>query len=77
LKGALTCNIEFGECCVMDKKMKVKFGTIIHHSEDLLDCVHVNTWGPTNTASLENHQYFVPFIDDLFRLCWVSYKTNV
>ena len=46
LEGELTCNLEFGECCVLDK------GIVIHRSEDLLDCVHVDIWGPTKTTSL-------------------------
>ena len=32
LEGTLTYNLKFGERCVLDKKMKVKFGTVIHHS---------------------------------------------
>ena len=40
LEGASTCNLEFGEHGVLDKK-KVKFSTTIHYSEGL-DCVHVS-----------------------------------
>ena len=40
LEGASTCNMKLGEHDVLDKK-KVKFSTTIHHSEGLLDCVHV------------------------------------
>jgi len=42
LEGAFTCNLEFSECCVLDKKTKVKFGTATHRSEGFLDCVHVD-----------------------------------
>ena len=41
LEGATTCNIELGEHGVLDNK-KVKFSTTTHHSEGLLDCVHVS-----------------------------------
>jgi len=71
LKGALTCNLKFGEHCVLNKKTKLKFGTIIHYSGHLLDCVHVNIWSPTKTTSLGGHQYFISFVDDLSRCCWV------
>jgi len=40
LKDTLTCNLEFGEHCVLYKKIKVKFGTATHRSEGLFDCVH-------------------------------------
>jgi len=48
-EGALTCNLESGEHCVLDKKTKVKFGD---SSECLLDCVHVDIWDPIKTALL-------------------------
>jgi len=41
LEGAATCNLEFSEHGVLDKKT-VKFSTTTHHSEGLLDCVHVS-----------------------------------
>ena len=67
----MTCNLKFGERCVLDKKTKVKFDIIIHRSEGLLNCVHVDVWGPTKTASFGGHQYFVSFVDDLSKCCWV------
>ena len=42
LKVAMACNLEFSECCVLDKKTKVKFGIATHRSEGLLDCVHID-----------------------------------
>ena len=55
----------------MYKKMNVKFDTATHRSEGVLDCVHVDVWGPIKTALLGGHQYFVSFVDDLSRHCWV------
>ena len=42
LEGASTCNMKLGGHGVLDKKMKVKFGTSAHRSEGLLDKTHVN-----------------------------------
>jgi len=67
----LTCNLKFGEFCVLNKKTKVRFGTVIHCSGGLLDYVHVDIWGPTKTASLGGHQYLISFVDDSSRRCWV------
>ena len=69
LEDAATCNLE-GEHSVLDKK-KVKFSTTTHHSESLLDCVHVSIWGPVKTASLGGQRYFVSFIDNLCRHYWI------
>jgi len=70
LEGASTCNLKLGEHDILDKK-KMKFSTTTHHSEGLLDCVHVSIWGPAKTVSLGGHRYFVSFIDDLSRHCWI------
>ena len=37
----------------------------IHRMGGLLDSVHIDVWGPTKTASLRGHQYFISFVDDL------------
>ena len=63
--------MKLGEHSILDKKTKVKFGTVTHRSEGLFDCVHVDVWDHIKTASLGGHLYFVSFVDDLFRLCWV------
>ena len=52
---------------VLNKKMKVKFDTTTHCSEGLLDCVYISILGLTMTASLESHQYYVSFFDNLSR----------
>ena len=70
LEGASTCNMELGGH-ILDKKTKVKFNTTTHHSEGLLDCVHVSIWGPVKTASLEGHRY------SLFQLLLLLLVTQV
>ena len=69
LEGAATCNL-VGEHGVLEK-MKVKFTTSTHHSEGLLDCVHVSVWAPVKSASLRGHRYYVSFIDNLSRHYWI------
>jgi len=71
LEGAFSCNMKLGGYDILDKKTKVKFGTFTHPSEGLLDCVHVSIWRPVKTVSLEGHRYFLSFIDNLFRHCWI------
>jgi len=71
LEGALTCNLKFGGHDFLDKKTNVEFDATSHCLGGLLDYVHVDVWGPTKNASLGCHQYFVSFIDDLSKRCWV------
>ena len=70
LEGTSTCNLKLSEHGVLDKK-KVKISSTTHHSEGLLDCVHVRIWGLANTASLGSYRYFISFIDNLSRHCWI------
>ena len=71
LKGAKTCKLDFCEQCVLGKQKRVKFGTVIHNTEGILDYIHTDVWGPTKTASLGGKHYFVTFIDDFSRRVWV------
>ena len=49
----------------------MKFDTSTHRLESLLNCVHINVLDPIKTESLGEHRYFVSFVDDLSRHCWV------
>jgi len=69
LTGAKTYNLESCEHCVLGKKTKVKFDTVIYRTEGLLDLVHMDIRGPIKMASLGGHWYFVSFYDDFSRHC--------
>ncbi|CAL8990667.1 unnamed protein product, partial [Prunus brigantina] len=71
LKGAKACKLEFCEHCVLGKQTRVKFGTAIHHTKDILDYVHTDVWGPSKNASWGGSHYFVSFVDDFSRRIWV------
>ncbi|KAI3461497.1 hypothetical protein Pfo_018160 [Paulownia fortunei] len=71
LKGAKVCKLDFCEHCVLGKQKRVKFGTAIHNTKGILDYVHSDVWGPSNTLSLGGKHYFVTFIDDFSRRVWV------
>jgi len=71
LEGALTCNLKFSEHCVLDKKTKVKFDTVIHYSKELLDYGYIDVLGPTKTILFESNRYFISFVDNLSRRYWV------
>ena len=58
LKGAETCKMDFCEHCIIGKKTNVKFDTVSHCTEGILDYVHTDVWGPTKTASIGGNHYF-------------------
>ena len=43
----------------------------LQENRGILDYVHTDVWGPTTTASIGGNHYFVSFIDDFSRRCWV------
>ena len=71
LEGASIYSMKLGGHGILDKKIKVKFNTTSHHSEGLLNCVHIGIWGLAKTASLGDYRYFVSFIDNLSRHYWI------
>ena len=71
LQGAKTCKLKFCEHCVIGKKTKMKFDTAIHCTEVILDYVHPDVWGLTKTTSIGDNHYFLSFINDFPRRCWV------
>ena len=69
---------EFCEHCVLSKKIKVKFGTAVHHNKGILHYVHTNMWGPSKNASLGEKYYFISFVDDYSRRNYVmTHKSKV
>jgi len=42
LEGEKICNLKSCDHYVLSKEIKVKIGTIIHHTEGLLDLVHMD-----------------------------------
>ncbi|KAE8708956.1 hypothetical protein F3Y22_tig00110332pilonHSYRG00622 [Hibiscus syriacus] len=71
LKGAKACKLNFCEHCVLGKQKRVKFGTTIHNTKCIVDYIHSDVWGHSNTSSLGGNHYFVTFVDDFSRRVWV------
>lgn len=44
--------LDFCNHCVPGKQTCAKFGTSIHRTKDILDCVHTDVCGPSKTASI-------------------------
>jgi len=62
--------LPFCERCVTSKQHRLKFGTSITKSKCILDLIHSDVW-QAPVVSLEGARYFVSFIDDFSRRCWV------
>jgi hypothetical protein len=64
LKGYTNNELELCEHYVFGKHKRVKFNTSIHTTEDILDYVHADLWGPSRKHSLSGCRYMLTIIDD-------------
>ena len=51
--------------CALEKKIRVKFGTIVHHTKGMLDYVHSDVWGPIKVKSFGSRNHDVNYGGDM------------
>ncbi|KAH9694912.1 Integrase catalytic domain-containing protein [Citrus sinensis] len=71
LEGDKISDLEFCESCVLGKTTRASFNRSIHKSNDKLEYVHSDLWGPSQQVSLGGNSYFLSIIDDYSRRVWV------
>jgi transposase InsO family protein len=70
LPGLTKATLPFCEHCVTSKQHRLKFGISTTKSKCILDLIHSDVW-QAPVISLSGARYFVSFIDDFSRRCWV------
>jgi len=70
LPGLTKVTLPFCEHCGTSKQHRLKFGKSTTKSKYILDLIHSNVW-QAPVKSLGGARYFVSFIDDFSRRCWV------
>ena len=70
LPGHTKVTLPFCEHCVISKQHRLKFGTSTSKSKCILDLIHSDVW-QAPVVFLGVARYFVSFLYDLFRRCWV------
>ncbi|KAE8708925.1 Serine/threonine-protein kinase HT1 [Hibiscus syriacus] len=73
LHGVKSCKLDFCKYCVLGKHTKVRFKTMRHTTQGILDYVHSDVWGSSTRSSLGGSRYYVTFIDDFSRKVWVYF----
>ena len=72
-KGALE-KLYFYEHCVVGKSTRQSFQNADHNTKDIVDYIHSDLWGSSQTPSLNNFRYFLAFTDDYSRKTWVFFS---
>jgi len=49
----------------------VRFGIATHCIEGILNYIYTDIWGPIKMTSIGGNYYFISFIDDYTKRCWV------
>ena len=70
LPGLAKVSLPFCEQCVTSKQHRLKFNLSNSRSKDILELVHSDVW-QAPVKSIGGASYFVSFIDDFSRRCWV------
>ncbi|KAG8503616.1 hypothetical protein CXB51_001792 [Gossypium anomalum] len=62
------------EVCQMGKQARLPFpANTTWRASSKLELVHSDVWGPMRTESLNGNRYFILFIDDCTRYCWIYF----
>jgi len=59
------------EHCILAKQTKTSHPNHAYNPSKPFHFVHSDIWGPSRTSNLTNTRWFITFIDDHTRICWV------
>jgi len=57
----------------MVKFVKATFHEKDSHATTILERIHTDVCGPFSVASTAKHKYYVIFVDDFSRKCWIFF----
>ena len=58
------CKVLVCEACQLGKQHRLPFPNERNRSQNRLDLIHTNVWGPAQNESTGGNRYFITFIDD-------------
>jgi hypothetical protein len=59
--------------CTLGKYAKSTFHEKENHASVILERIHTDVCGPFSVASTAKHRYYVIFVDDFSRKCWIFF----
>ena len=72
LKGMLE-QVDTCKGYTLGKYTKSSFGDRDSRVESIMERVHSDVCGPFSTVSTAKHRYYVIFVDDYSRKCWIFF----
>ena len=59
--------------CTLGNFVKATFHEKDSHATTILDRIYTDVCGPFSIASIAKHRYYVIFVDDFSRKCWIFF----
>jgi hypothetical protein len=59
--------------CTLGKYVKSTFHEKENRASVILERIHIDVCGPFSVASTTKHRYYVIFVDDFSRKCWIFF----
>ena len=74
-RGLPNLEEQFSTCkaCLMGKQARFPFKESTWRATEKLQLIHSDLCGPQATPSLNGSRYFIIFIDDYTRMCWIYF----
>ncbi|KAH9659677.1 hypothetical protein KPL70_023950 [Citrus sinensis] len=63
--------LEFCNACQLGKLHQFHFSATDIKSKYPLELIHTDLWGPASVLSMEGYRYYISFVDDYTRYCWI------
>lgn len=57
--------------CEISKSSKLPFVNVVERAKHPFSKIHCDLWGPVPISSIQGFCYFVIFVDDFSRICWL------
>ena len=82
VKGVSLLEDKMADCvaCQYGKQIRLPFSQTTWRATQKLQLVHTDVGGPQRITSLNGNRYYITFIDDYSRFCWIYFfksKTEV
>nr|KYP76422.1 Retrovirus-related Pol polyprotein from transposon TNT 1-94 [Cajanus cajan] len=68
--------ISNGKACQFGKQNRKSFSRTTWRASKKLQLIHTDVAGPQRTPSLKGNLYYILFIDDFTRMCWIFFFKN-
>lgn len=72
------CNVKFNgnesvfcEPCQFGKNHTLPFNLSTSRAKFTLELIHIDVWGPSPMLSTSGFKYYIQFLDDFSRYCWI------